>query len=60
MQERGCRIGAVSADQLGIENHFRAGVYCSVQPRPLAGDFDSGLVNRDSVNSSVNRYATQR
>ena len=47
MQERSRRIGAVSAEQLGVKNQFCVEVYCSVQPRPFAVDFDSGLVNRD-------------
>ncbi len=47
MQERSCRIGAVTAEQMGVKNQLCVEVYCSVQPRPLAVNLDSGLVNRD-------------
>jgi hypothetical protein len=47
IQERSRRIGTVAAEQLGVENQLRVKVYCSVQPRPFAVDFDSGLVNCD-------------
>jgi hypothetical protein len=47
MQKRSCWIGAVSAEQLGVENQLCIEFYCKLNPRPLAVDFDSGLVNRD-------------
>jgi len=40
-------ISAVTAEQFHVKNQFCVEVYCSVQPRPLTVDFDSGLVNRD-------------
>ena len=37
----------MAVEQLGVKNKFCLGGYCSVQPRPLAVDLDSGFVNRD-------------
>jgi hypothetical protein len=34
-------------EQRNVENHLCIKVYCSVQPRPLAVDFDSSLVDRN-------------
>jgi hypothetical protein len=47
MQERSCWIGAAASELLCIENHLRVEVYCSVQPRSVTVDLDSGLVYRD-------------
>ncbi|EJN57775.1 hypothetical protein HSB1_38600 [Halogranum salarium B-1] len=33
-------------EQRDVKDHFRIEVYCSVQPRPLTVNFDSGFVDR--------------
>jgi len=33
--------------QRDIEDELRLDVYCSIQPRPLTVNLDSGLVNSD-------------
>jgi len=55
MQERSRRIGAVATEQLSVKNQFCVEVYCSVQPRPLAVDLDSGPVNSDPCRRSRRR-----
>ena len=40
-------ISPVSSEQLYIKNQFCVKVDCSIHPRPLIVNFDSGLVNRD-------------
>jgi hypothetical protein len=47
MQKRSSWIGTVPSKQLHVKDRLGVEVYCSVQPRPLAVDFDSGLVTRD-------------
>jgi len=47
MEKCRCWIGALPPEQLHVKNQLCVEVYCSVQPRPLAVDLDSGLVNRD-------------
>ena len=37
----------MSAEQSDIQNQFCVEVYCSIQPRLFAIDFDSRLVDRD-------------
>jgi len=57
LQKRSCRIGAMSAKQRNVKNQFCVDVYCSVQPRPLAVDLDSGLVDGDPPTASPSRVA---
>lgn len=45
----------MTLEQRDVKNHFCVGVYCSVQPRPLAVDFDSGLVDRDPPRRRLRR-----
>jgi hypothetical protein len=46
-QKRICWIGTVMTKQRDIENQLCVEVYCSIQPRPLTVNFDSGFVDRD-------------
>jgi hypothetical protein len=47
VEKRSRRINPMVLEQRDIKDHFCVTLYCSVQPRPLAVDFDSGLVDRD-------------
>jgi len=47
LQKRSRWIGAMSPKQRDIEDELRLDVYCSIQPRPLTVNLDSGLVNSD-------------
>ena len=47
MQKRSRRIGATPTKQCDVKNRLCLEDYCSVQPRPLAVDLDSGPVNCD-------------
>jgi len=47
MQECSRWISAMPPEQLHVENQFCVEVYCSIQPRPLTIDFDSGFVDGD-------------
>ena len=49
MEECCSWIGAMSSEQFDIENRLSLDVYCSIFPRLLARDFDSGFVNRNSI-----------
>lgn len=46
MQKCSRWIGAVSTEQLSVENQLCVEVYCSVQPRPFTVYFDSSLILR--------------
>ncbi len=58
MEKRSSRIGTMSSKQFDIKNQLRLDVYCSVQPRPLAIDFDSGLVDRNPLRRCLRRVVT--
>ena len=49
MEKRSRRISAMSLEQCDIKNQLSFSINCSVQPRPFAVDFDSGLVDRDPL-----------
>jgi hypothetical protein len=57
-QERSCWIGAVPSKQHHVENQLCVDVYCSIQPRPLTVDFDSGLANGDPLRLRRRRVRT--
>lgn len=46
----------MTSKQLDVKNQLCLGVYCSVQPRPLAIDFDSGLVNCNPLRLRLTGY----
>jgi len=49
MQQRSSWIGPVSSEQIDTQDQFGVEVYCSIQPRPLAINFDSGFVYGDPL-----------
>jgi hypothetical protein len=55
MQKRSSWIGPVSAEQIDTQNQLGVEVYCSIQPRPLAIDFDSGFVYSDPLRLRLRR-----
>ncbi len=58
MEKRSSRIGTMSSKQFDVKNQLCLDVYCSVQPRPLAIDFDSGLVDRNPLRRCLRRVVT--
>jgi hypothetical protein len=54
-QKRSRRIGAVATKYREVENQFCLGVYCSIQPRSLTVDLDSGFVDRDPLRLRLRR-----
>jgi hypothetical protein len=55
MQKRSRRISTMPSEQLYVENQLSLDVYCSIQPRSLAVNFDSGFVDRDPRRRSRRR-----
>jgi len=55
MQKHSSWIGAMSSEQIDTQNQLGVEVYCSIQPRPLAIDFDSGFVYRDPLRLRLRR-----
>ena len=55
MQKRSSWIGPVRSEQIDTQNQLGVKVYCSIQPRPLAIDFDSGFVYRDPLRLRLRR-----
>jgi len=55
MQKRSSWIGAVRPEQIDTQNQLVVEVYCSIQPRPLAIDFDSGLIYGDPLRLRLRR-----
>jgi len=45
----------VSSKQIDTQNQFGVEVYCSIQSRPLAINFDSGLVYSDPLRLRLRR-----
>ncbi|ELZ85194.1 hypothetical protein C454_01660 [Haloferax gibbonsii ATCC 33959] len=58
MEKRSSRVGTMSSKQFDVKNQLCLGVYCSVQPRPLTIDFDSGLVDRNPLRLRLRRVVT--
>lgn len=58
LQKRSRRISAMSSKQRNVKNHLCLDVYCSVHPRPLAVDLDSGFVNSDPRRRRRRRIAS--
>ena len=58
MEKRSSRVGTMLSKQLDVKNQLCLDVYCSVQPRPLAIDFDSGFVNRNPLRLRLRRVVT--
>jgi hypothetical protein len=48
----------MSSEQFDIENQLCLDVYCSIQPRPLAINLDSSLVNRNPLRLRLRRVVT--
>jgi len=55
MEKRSSRISTMSSEQFDVKNQLRLDVYCRVQSRPLAIDFDSGLVDRNPIRLRLRR-----
>jgi hypothetical protein len=55
VEKRSRRISAVTTEHRDVENQCCVGVYCSVQPRLLTVDLDSGLVDRDPLRLRLRR-----
>jgi hypothetical protein len=55
MQKRSSWVGPVSSEQIDTQNQLGVEVYCSIQPRPLAIDFDSGFVYSDPLRLRLRR-----
>jgi len=55
MEKRSSRISTMSSEQFDVKNQLRLDVYCIVQPRPLAIDFDSSLVDRNPIRLRLRR-----
>ncbi|AHZ24012.1 hypothetical protein BM92_19605 (plasmid) [Haloferax mediterranei ATCC 33500] len=49
IEKRSSRIGTMPSKQFDVKKQLCLGVYCSVQPRPFAIDFDSGLIDRNPL-----------
>ncbi len=49
MEKRSSRIGTIPSKQLDVKNQLCLDVYCGVQPRPFAIDFDA-------VSSTATRF----
>ncbi len=58
MEERSSRISPMPSKQFDVKNQLCLDVYCSVQPRQLAVDFDSGLVDRNPLRLRLRRVVT--
>ncbi len=58
MEKCSSRIGTMSSKQLDVKNQLCLDIYCGVQPRPLAIDFDSGLINRNPLRLRLRRVVT--
>jgi hypothetical protein len=57
VQKRSRQIGSMASEQLNVENQLCVEVDCSIQPRPLAVDLDSDLVNGDPLRLRLRRVA---
>src|SRR6056297_2010162 len=55
MQKRRSWIGPMRSEQIDTQNQLGVEVYCSIQPRPLAIDFDSSFVYSDPLRLRLRR-----
>ncbi len=55
MQKRSRRISTMASEQLYVKNQLCVDIYCSIQPRPLTVNFDSGFVNCDPLRLRLRR-----
>ena len=55
MEKRSSWIGPVRSEQIDTQDQLGVEVYCSIQPRPLTINFDSGFVYSDPLRLRLRR-----
>ncbi|SEJ18702.1 hypothetical protein SAMN05444271_1292 [Halohasta litchfieldiae] len=55
MQKRSSWISSVRSEQIDTQYQLGVEVYCSIQPRPLAINFDSSFIYHDPLRLRLRR-----